>query len=90
MPSGRIQGIEIVFPLLLLFVVAFGTLARRIAVPYPIVLVIGGLVLSFIPGLPNITLDPEFVFLVILPPLLGHVWIGRKILGQLGICILHH
>jgi monovalent cation/hydrogen antiporter len=42
-PSGRIQGIEIVFPLLLLFVVAFGTLARRIAVPYPIVLVIGGL-----------------------------------------------
>jgi monovalent cation/hydrogen antiporter len=70
MPTGGIQGIEIVFLLLLLFVVVFGLLARKLAVPYPIVLVIGGLLLSFVPGIPSITLNPDLVFFVILPPLL--------------------
>jgi CPA1 family monovalent cation:H+ antiporter len=50
--------------------VVFGALARRLAIPYPIVLVIGGLLLSFIPGIPKVTLDPDLVFFVILPPLL--------------------
>jgi monovalent cation/hydrogen antiporter len=70
MPGGVIHAAEIVFLLLLLFVVAFGTLAQKLKIPYPIVLVIGGLLLSFIPGIPKITLDPDVVFLVILPPLL--------------------
>jgi len=70
MTSHGIHGIEIVFLLLLLFVVVFGALARRLAVPYPIVMVIGGLSLSFIPGIPKVTLDPDLVFFVILPPLL--------------------
>ena len=68
-PYG-IQGIEIVFLLLLLFVVVFGALARKLETPYPIVLVIGGLLLSFVPGIPKVTLDTELVFLVIIPPLL--------------------
>ena len=51
-------------------VVAFGWLANRIRTPYPIVLVIGGLALSLIPGLPDFTLDPNVVFLGVLPPLL--------------------
>ncbi len=38
--------------------------------PYPIVMVIGGLLLGFVPGIPNITLNPDLVFLVLLPPLL--------------------
>jgi CPA1 family monovalent cation:H+ antiporter len=38
--------------------------------PYPIVLVLGGLLLSLVPVFPNISLRPDFVFLVILPPLL--------------------
>jgi CPA1 family monovalent cation:H+ antiporter len=38
--------------------------------PYPIVMVIGGLLLSFLPGIPNFTLNPDLVFLVALPPLL--------------------
>jgi len=58
------------FLLLLLFVVVFGALARRLAIPYPIVLVIGGLLLSFIPGIPKVSLNPDLVFFVILPPLL--------------------
>jgi len=70
MPAHGIQGIEIVFLLLLLFVVVFGALARKLAIPYPIVMVIGGLLLSFMPGIPKITLNPDLVFFVILPPLL--------------------
>jgi CPA1 family monovalent cation:H+ antiporter len=64
------RQLEIIFLLLLLFVVIFGDVARRLKVAYPIVLVIGGLFLSFIPGLPRITLNPDLVFVVILPPLL--------------------
>jgi CPA1 family monovalent cation:H+ antiporter len=45
-------------------------LARRLGIAYPILLVIGGLVLGFIPGLPPVRLNPELVFLVFLPPLL--------------------
>src|SRR3712207_7986095 len=51
-------------------VAALATLARRVGVPYPILLVIGGLALAFVPGLPPVELDPEIVFLVFLPPLL--------------------
>ena len=67
---SEIEQIEIVFLLLLLFVIVFGLLARKLRVPYPIVMVIGGLLLSLIPGIPEITLNPDLVFLVILPPLL--------------------
>ena len=65
-----IGKIELVFLLLLLFIVVFGLLARRLGMPYPIVMVIGGLLLGFIPGMPDITLNPDLVFLVVLPPLL--------------------
>src|SRR5215212_4489353 len=37
---------------------------------YPILLVLGGLALGFVPGLPAVELDPELVFLLFLPPLL--------------------
>jgi len=45
-------------------------LADLISIPYPIVLVIGGVAIGFVPGLPDIELEPEAVFLVFLPPLL--------------------
>ena len=45
-------------------------LADIVGLPYPIVLVLGGLGIGLVPGLPNIELDPEVVFLVFLPPLL--------------------
>ena len=45
-------------------------IARRIGVPYPTLLVLGGLGLAFIPGLPRIELEPDLVLLVFLPPLL--------------------
>lgn len=67
---SEIGAIELVFLLLLLFVIVFGLLARRVGIPYPIVMVIGGLLLSLAPGIPRIVLNPDLVFLVILPPLL--------------------
>ena len=70
MPSGTVQQVELVFLLLLLFVVAFGALARKLQVPYPIVLVVAGALLGFVPGIPRITLNPDMIFFVILPPLL--------------------
>src|SRR6185369_4449755 len=47
-----------------------GLLARKLKMPYPIVMVLGGLVLSFIPGIPSISLNPDIIFLVVLPPVL--------------------
>ena len=40
------------------------------SIPYPIVLVVGGLAIALIPALPDVQLDPDVVFLVFLPPLL--------------------
>lgn len=68
--QGEVHALQIVFLLLLVFVVALGALARKLKTPYPIVLVVGGLLLSFIPGIPRTNLNPDFVFFVILPPLL--------------------
>jgi Na+/H+ antiporter len=71
-----IRTVELLFLLLLLFIVAFGQLARKIGTPYPIVMIIGGLLLGFVPGIPRITLDPDLIFLVVLPPLLySSAWV---------------
>lgn len=67
---SEIRAVQFVFLLLLFFVLFFGILARKLRTPYPIVMVIGGLVLSFIPIIPGITLNPDLIFLVVLPPLL--------------------
>lgn len=45
-------------------------LANKLKVAYPIFLVIAGLGISFLPGIPNVHIDPDVVFLVILPPVL--------------------
>jgi CPA1 family monovalent cation:H+ antiporter len=55
---------------LLIIVAVLVMLARRWGVPYPIVLVLGGLLLGFVPGLPAVRLDPETVFVLFLPPIL--------------------
>jgi Na+/H+ antiporter len=66
-----------VFFILLLFVVVFALVARRLQTPYPIVLVIAGLCLSLIPGTPTIHLNPSLVFTVVLPPLLyAAAWVA--------------
>jgi monovalent cation/hydrogen antiporter len=64
-------------PLLLALMVAvagLSVLARLVRVPYPILLVLGGLVLGFLPGMPDVALPPELVLVAFLPPLL--YWAG--------------
>jgi Na+/H+ antiporter len=46
-------------------------LARSLNVPYPIFLVLGGLAIGFVPGLPHVEIPPEVIFLIFLPPLLN-------------------
>jgi Na+/H+ antiporter len=70
MHAGGIHHAELILLFLLFMVGGLTTLSRRFQTPYPIVLVIGGLLLSFIPDLPPISLNPDIVFLVLLPPLL--------------------
>jgi CPA1 family monovalent cation:H+ antiporter len=56
--------------LLLAILAFFAGLARRLNVPYPILLVLAGLSISFLPHIPRIPLSPDVVFFVFLPPLL--------------------
>jgi CPA1 family monovalent cation:H+ antiporter len=65
---------EPAFSLLALLLAAIGlyALSRRIAVPYPILLVLGGMALGFLPGIGGVELSPEVVLQVFLPPLLYH------------------
>jgi CPA1 family monovalent cation:H+ antiporter len=65
-----IRTVEFLFLLLLIFIIVFGQLARKIGTPYSIVMILGGLLLGFVPGVPRFTLDPDLIFLVVLPPLL--------------------
>ncbi len=55
---------------LLVAIVVLATLATRLRLPYAILLVLGGLLLGFVPGLPNIALNPELVLVLFLPPLI--------------------
>lgn len=55
----------------LLFVVSLlSMLSNKLGIAYPIFLVIAGLVISLVPDIPNISLDPHIVFVIFLPPLL--------------------
>jgi Na+/H+ antiporter len=60
-------------PFLLALVVAIvliEMLATRLRIAYPVLLVVAGLVLGFIPALPNVKVDPDMIFFIFLPPLL--------------------
>src|ERR1700761_2955767 len=71
MGSGEsLHAVETVILLLLVMVAGFAAMARRLKVPYPIVLVLAGLAISFVPRIPKVPLDPQVVFVVFLPPLL--------------------
>src|SRR5437016_5016469 len=61
-------ALELVLELMLV-VALLALAARRLHVPYPIVLVVGGLAIGLIPELPHVTLAPDVVFLLFLPPL---------------------
>src|SRR5437867_2200388 len=63
-------GVAEIFVGLLLAVAVLALVARKLTIPYPILFVVGGLLIGLIPKLPKVRLDPELVFLIFLPPLL--------------------
>ncbi len=54
----------------LAIMIGLSAIAGKIKIPYPVLLVIAGMAVGFIPALPKLELDPEVVFLLFLPPLL--------------------
>ncbi|WP_009630580.1 cation:proton antiporter [Synechocystis sp. PCC 7509] len=64
------QSIFIQYIFLILIVLGLLVIANKLRLAYPIVLVLGGLALSFVAPFSNITIHPELVFLIFLPPLL--------------------
>jgi CPA1 family monovalent cation:H+ antiporter len=64
-----VQRAELVLALLIA-VAALVTIARRLGIAYPIFLVIGGLLLGLVPGMPRVHIEPDILFLLVLPPLL--------------------
>jgi Na+/H+ antiporter len=65
-----VEQVEIIVVGLFVAVAGLATLSRAVGVPYPIALVLGGLVLGLIPGLPKVELNPDVVLVIFLPPLL--------------------
>ncbi len=68
--TANLHTIQAIFLFLLLLVAFFAALARHVNIPYPILLVLAGLGISFIPHVPRIPLNPDLVFIIFLPPLL--------------------
>src|SRR5260370_15132585 len=69
-PRGsRRESAELVLALLIA-VATLVTIARGLGIAYPIFLVIGGLLVGLVPGAPRIRIDPDLIFLLVLPPLL--------------------
>ena len=85
------------FAVLLIIILLLVMGARSIRIAYPIVLVVGGLVLSFVPWVPKISIDPEIIFVVLLPPLLfdaawqtswKEFWKWRRVISSFAVIIV--
>ena len=64
------HGTELVVLGVLVAVAALFVAAEFTEIPYPILFVLGGLTLGFVPGVPNVVLNPDLVLVIVLPPLL--------------------
>lgn len=82
---------------LIVAIVLLVMLANKIKVAYPIILVVAGLTVSFIPGLPAVKVNPDLIFFIILPPLLfeaawaiswKELWRWRRIIGSFAFIVV--
>lgn len=82
---------------LLLVIMGAIMIANKLKIAYPILLVILGLILSLIPDVPNITIDPQLIFIIFLPPLLyeaawsnswKELWKWRRIITSFAFLLV--
>lgn len=82
---------------LLMLVMLTIMLSNRLRVAYPVLLVILGLLIAFVPGLPSIHINPELIFIAFLPPLLyeaawanswKELWKWRRIIGSFAFIVM--
>lgn len=82
---------------LILIIITLVMLAQKLKIAYPIMLVIGGLAISLIPGLPVISINPELIFVIFLPPLLyeaawytswKNFWKWRRVITSFAFLIV--
>src|SRR5690606_22017266 len=82
---------------LLIVILLLIMLAKKLRIAYPIVLVIAGLLISFIPGLPRVHIEPELIFIIFLPPLLyeaawstswKELWRWRRIIFSFAFVVV--
>jgi len=82
---------------LILIILALVMIANKLRLAYPIVLVVGGLLLSFTTQFSNIAIDPEMVFFIFLPPLLYEAawqiswkefWRWRRLIASFAFLIV--
>jgi CPA1 family monovalent cation:H+ antiporter len=87
----------IVYIFLILAILLLVMLAQKLKIAYPIVLVLGGLLLSVIPGIPLISINPELIFVIFLPPLLyeaawatswKELWRWRRVVSSFAFLIV--
>jgi NhaP-type Na+/H+ or K+/H+ antiporter len=88
------------FPLflsLIIAIVALVMIANKIKVAYPVVLVVAGLLISFMPFIPPLHIDPEVIFIMFLPPLLyeaswtiswKELWRWRRIISSFAFVVV--
>src|ERR1700761_8085255 len=84
--------------ILLIFLILLGVMAaRRLKIASPLLLVAGGLLLSWIPAFSHIQIDPELIFLIFLPPLLyeaawytswKEMWRWRRVISVFAVLIV--
>lgn len=82
---------------LVLLITMLIMLAKKIQVAYPVLLVVAGLLISFIPGVPTIKIEPELIFIIFLPPLLyeaawstswKELWRWRRIIFSFAFVVV--
>jgi CPA1 family monovalent cation:H+ antiporter len=82
---------------LIIAIVLLIMLANKIKVAYPVLLVVAGLLISFIPNIPVIKIDPELIFIIFLPPLLyeaawaiswKELWKWRRIISSFAFVVV--
>jgi len=86
-----------IYLIIIVAVLLLTMVARRLHIAYPVMLVTGGVMISFIPGFPSVNLDPALIFTIFLPPLLYEAawytswkefWKWRRVISSFAFLIV--